>query len=104
MEGIGIQEIFVLTTLLFFIGVYGFMTRKNMITILMSVELMLNAAAINFVMINKFLYPGNLEGMFFTLFIIAIAAADVAVAIAIIINLYRIVTSVDVDHIEDMKH
>jgi NADH-quinone oxidoreductase subunit K len=104
MEGIGIQEIFVLSTLLFFIGVYGFMTRKNMITILMSVELMLNAAAINFVMVNKFLYPQMLDGMFFTLFIIAIAAADVAIAIAIIINLYRLVSSVDVNQIEDMKH
>lgn len=104
MNGIGIQEVFVLTTLLFFIGVYGFMTRKNLITILMSIELMLNAAAVNFVMVNKFLYPGGMEGMFFSLFIIAIAAADVAVAIAIIINLYRIVTSVDVKNIEDMKH
>lgn len=80
------------------------MTRKNLITILMSIELMLNAAAVNFVMVNKFLYPGGMEGMFFSLFIIAIAAADVAVAIAIIINLYRIVTSVDVKNIEDMKH
>jgi NADH-quinone oxidoreductase subunit K len=104
MEGIGIQEIFILSTLLFFIGVYGFITRKNLITILMSVELMLNAAALNFVMVNKLLFPHMLDGMFFTLFIIAIAAADVAIAIAIIINLYRIVSAVDVDHIEEMKH
>ena len=65
------------------------MSRKNLITMLMSVELMLNAININFVAFNRYLHPENMQGHFYSLFIIAIAAAEAAVAIAIIINLYR---------------
>ena len=57
INGISIYEILTLTTILFFIGVYGFITRKNLITILMSIELILNASSINFVIINKYLFP-----------------------------------------------
>ena len=74
-----------------------------MITMLMSVELILNSVNINFVAFNKYLYPGKLEGLFFTLFIIAIAAAEAAVAIAIIINLYRNLQSIDVEDSGEMK-
>ncbi len=104
IPGVTIYEILTVTTLLFFIGVYGFVTRKNLISILLSVELMLNAVAINFVAINKYLYPDMLEGVYFSVFIIAVAAAETALAIAIIINLYRLVTSVDVNVTETMKH
>ena len=72
--------------IMFGCGVYGFITRKNLIAILISLELMLNSVDINFVVFNRFLFPGQMEGMFFTLFAIAIAAADTALAIAIIIN------------------
>ena len=58
---------------MFACGVYGFITRKNMIAMLISLELMLNAVDVNFVVFNRFLYPGSLEGMFFTHFAIAIA-------------------------------
>ena len=75
--------------IMFCCGVYGFITRKNMIAILISLELMLNAVDINFVVFNRFLFPGQLDGMFFTLFAIAIAAAETALAIAIIINIFR---------------
>lgn len=61
---------------MFCAGIYGFITRKNMIAILISLELMLNAVDVNFVVFNRYLYPGALEGMFFTLFAIAIAAAE----------------------------
>lgn len=88
---------------LFFIGVYGFLTRKNTITMLMAVELMLNAVNINFVAFNKYLYAGKLDGLFFAIFIIAIAAAEAAVAIAIIINIYRKFRSIDTDGIDTMK-
>ncbi|MBS3993906.1 MAG: NADH-quinone oxidoreductase subunit NuoK [Bacteroidetes bacterium] len=104
IPGVTIYEILTVTTLLFFIGVYGFVTRKNLISILLSVELMLNAVAINFVAINKYLYPDMLEGVYFSVFIIAVAAAETALAISIIINLYRLVTSVDVNVTETMKH
>ena len=89
--------------IMFGCGVYGFVTRKNMIAILISLELMLNSVDINFVVCNSFLFPGQLEGMFFTLFAIAIAAAETALALAIVINVYRKVKNVDIKEISKMK-
>jgi NADH-quinone oxidoreductase subunit K len=70
----------------------------------MLLELILNSVNINFVAFNKYLFPGNLDGIFFTLFIITIAAAEAAVAIAIIINLYRSHHSVDVEDAGELKY
>jgi NADH-quinone oxidoreductase subunit K len=88
---------------LFFIGVFGFITRRNMIAMLISVELVLNAVDINFAAFNRLLYPGSMEGMFMTVFIIGVAAAESAVAIAIILNAYRHFKSDSVDSIKNMK-
>ena len=103
MTPISITHILLLSTSLFFIGMYGFFTRRNLITLLMSVELMLNSVNINFVAFNTYLYPQNLDGIFFTIFIVTIAASEAAVAIAIIINLYRSLHSVDVDETGELK-
>ena len=103
MSQVPLTHILIVSTALFFIGMYGFFTRRNMITMLMSVELILNSVNINFVAFNKYLYPDKLEGVFFTLFIVAIAAAEAAVAIAIIINLYRNFHSIDVEDAGEMK-
>ena len=89
--------------IMFACGVYGFITRKNMIAMLISLELMLNAVDLNFVVFNRFLYPGEFEGMFFTLFASAIAAAETALAIAIIINIYRAAKGIDVRSLDEMK-
>ncbi|HHC78362.1 MAG TPA: NADH-quinone oxidoreductase subunit NuoK [Flavobacteriia bacterium] len=104
IEGISIYEILSLSSILFFIGIYGFFTRENLIMVLMSIELILNAAAVNFVVINTYLYPDFLQGAIFSIFIIALAAAETALAIAIIINLYKLVTSVEVKDTEVMKY
>ena len=104
IPGVGLTEILIVSTLMFFLGVYGFVTRKNLITMLMSTELILNSVNINFVAFNKYLYPDHLQGQFFSLFVIAVAAAEVAVAIAIIINLYRNFQSVDVEDVAEMKY
>ncbi|WP_047444924.1 NADH-quinone oxidoreductase subunit NuoK [Alistipes sp. ZOR0009] len=104
MEQIPLTHFLVLSTMLFFLGVYGFFTRRNMITMLMSTELILNSVNINFIAFNKYLYPHQLEGIFFTLFVIAIAAAEVTVAIAIIINLYRKFNTVDMDEADNLKY
>lgn len=101
---IPLEHILFVSTALFFIGMYGLFTRRNMITLLMSVELLLNSVNINFVAFNKYLYPEQLNGLFFTLFIIAIAAAEAAIAIAIIIHLYRNYQSIDVDDAAEMKY
>ena len=104
MQEIPLSQILFVSTALFFIGMYGLFTRRNLITLLMSIELMLNSVNINFVAFNKYLYPDHLDGIFFTLFIITIAAAEAAVAIAIIINLYRSHHSIDVEDATEMKY
>jgi len=103
-EGVPIQWFLILATSMFFIGIYGFLVRKNLITMLMSIELILNSVCINFVAFNKILFPEHLEGMFFTLFIIAVAAAEASVAIAIIINIYRRIVNIDVEKMNEMKY
>ncbi len=75
-----------------------------MITMLMAVELMLNSVNINFIAFNKYLWNHQLDGLFFTLFIIAIAAAEAAVAIAIIIHVYRHFKSIDAEDAVELKH
>ena len=100
----GLYHLLFLSTALFFIGVYGFFTRRNLVTMLMSVELILNSVNLNFIAFNKYLWPNNLDGVFFTIFIIAIAAAEAALAIAIIINLYRSHKSIEVENAEEMKY
>ncbi|MDR0823918.1 MAG: NADH-quinone oxidoreductase subunit NuoK [Prevotella sp.] len=100
-----IEAYLAVSTLMFFAGVYGFLSRKNMLMVLISIELMLNAADLNFVVFNRYLYPGQMEGFFFTLFAIGVAAAETAVAIAIIINIYRNVKSIYIDeNINTMKN
>jgi NADH-quinone oxidoreductase subunit K len=99
-----VSHILLLSTALFFIGMYGLFTRRNMIAVLMSIELILNSININFVAFNKYLWPGKLDGIFFTIFIITIAAAEAAIAIAIIINLYRSHLSIDVDNAAELKY
>ncbi|MBR1448675.1 MAG: NADH-quinone oxidoreductase subunit NuoK [Prevotella sp.] len=94
---------FVLSALLFFIGVYGFVTRRNLIAMLISIELVLNAVDINFAAFNRLLFPGEMEGFFMTLFSIGVSAAESAVAIAIIINVFRRFKSDSVDAITNMK-
>ena len=84
-------------------GVYGFLTRKNMIAIMISLEVLLNSVDINFVVFNRYLFPGQMDGMFFTLFAIAIAAAETALALAIIINVFRVARKVDINELTKLK-
>ena len=98
-----VEYYFVLSALLFFIGVYGFATRRNLIAMLISVELVLNAVDINFAAFNRLLFPTELEGFFMTLFSIGVSAAESAVAIAIIINVFRRFKSDSVESISNMK-
>jgi len=103
MSNIPIEAYLIVSTVMFFAGVYGFLSRRNMLTILMSLELMLNAADINFAVFNRYLYPGQLDGVFFSLFAIGVSAAESALAIAIIINIYRNLKNINVDEVNKMK-
>lgn len=104
LYGIRLEYFLILATLMFFVGIYGFLTRRNLITMLMSIELVLNSVNINFVAFNRYLFPDKLEGHFFSLIVIAVAAAEAAVAIAIIINIYRHFTSINVENVDEMKY
>jgi NADH:ubiquinone oxidoreductase subunit K len=100
----GLYHLLFISTALFFIGMYGFFTRRNLITMLMSLELVLNSVNINFIAFNKYVWAHKLDGVMFTVFVIAIAAAEAAVAIAIIINLYRSHQSIDVERAGELKY
>ena len=79
------------------------MTRRNAVAILMGVELILNASGLNFVAFNRFSGMERLEGQVFSIFVIVLAAAEAAIALAIIINLYKNLTTVDVDEADSLK-
>lgn len=93
----------IVSAIMMFAGIYGFFTRRNLLAILISVELMLNATNINFAVFNRYLFPDVLEGHFFALFGIGIAAAETAVAIAIIINIYRNIRNIQTDNVDELK-
>lgn len=94
----------VVSTFMMFVGIYGFFTRRNLLAMLISIELILNSADINFAVFNRFLFPGQLEGFFFSLFAIGVSAAETAVAIAIIINIYRNIRNIQVKNLNEMKN
>ena len=104
ISSIPIHYFLVVSTIMFFVGIYGFLTRRNLITMLMSVELILNSVNINFVVFNRYLYPDGLQGHFFSIFVIAVAACEAAVAIAIIINIYRRFSTINVEDVSEMKY
>lgn len=101
---IPVECFFVLSALLFFIGFFGFVTRRNLLAMLISIELVLNAVDLNFAVVNRMLYPEGTEGFFFTLFSIGVSAAETAVAVAIIINVYRHFHSDQVNSIQNLKN
>jgi NADH-quinone oxidoreductase subunit K len=88
--------------ILFSLGVFGVMTRRNGIAILMGVELILNAANVNFIAFSRF-GGMNLDGHIFGLIIIVLAAAEAAVALAIVINIYNNMNTINVDEASALK-
>ncbi len=100
---IPIECLLVVSAVMLFAGIYGFLTRKSTLAILLSIELMLNAADLNFAVFNRLLFPSGHEGLFFSIFAIAIAAAESAIAIAIMINIYRHLNNLSVDQLKKMK-
>ena len=93
----------ILSTIMMFVGILGLLVRRNLIAMLISIELILNSVDINFAVFNRFLFPGELEGVFFTIFAIGVSAAETAVAIAIIINIYRNMKNIQVRNLNKMQ-
>jgi NADH:ubiquinone oxidoreductase subunit K len=99
----GLEHWMLLALLLFSIGVYGLLTRRNVVGVLLSTELMLNSAAMNFVIFNHYMAPGFVDGSIMAIFIIAIAAAEVVVAMAIFVALLRIKKTADVTQMKVLR-
>jgi NADH:ubiquinone oxidoreductase subunit K len=96
-----LNQFLLLSAILFSIGVYGVIARRNGVAILMSIELILNAVNINLIAFSA--WRGDLAGQVFALFIIAVAAAEVGVGLAIVLAIYRNRRSVDLDELDLMK-
>ena len=97
-----LQTYLVLAAILFSLGMFAVITRRNAIAVLMGIELILNAANLNFIAFARF-GGMNLSGHIFALFVIVLAAAEVAVALAIIINIYNNFKSINVDEAQQLK-
>ena len=98
-----LERFLILSAVLFCIGLYGALVKRNAVTILMCIEIMLNAANIAAVAFSQYVTPVDLTGQIFAVFSMAIAAAEVAIGLAIIITIYRNHKSIDVDNINLMK-
>ena len=92
-----------LAAILFSIGIYGVITRRNIIGILMSLELMFNAANINFVVFNRYIITDGMTGQIFAIFIVVVAAAEATVGLAIVLLVYRNWQGIKADYINVMK-
>ncbi|HEX9253659.1 MAG TPA: NADH-quinone oxidoreductase subunit NuoK [Ignavibacteriaceae bacterium] len=102
MIEVGLNHFLVVSTFLFAMGIYAIVTRKNAIMVLMGVELILNSANINFIAFTRF---GNfgLQGHLIALFVIVLAAAEAAIALAIVLNIYKTLSTVNIDEVDSLK-
>jgi NAD(P)H-quinone oxidoreductase subunit 4L len=100
---VGLEHYLVLSAVLFCIGLYGVLTKRNAVVILMCIELMLNAVNISLVAFSGYIVPLMLTGQVFTIFVMVVAAAEVAVGLAIILAIYRGLTDIDANNINLMK-
>jgi NADH-quinone oxidoreductase subunit K len=102
MVTVGLYHYLFISTILFSLGIFGIVTRKNAVMVLMGIELILNAANINFVAFARY---GNFgfQGQLMALFVIVLAAAEAAIALAIVLNIYKVFSNVNVDEIDRLK-
>ncbi|MHB8104913.1 MAG: NADH-quinone oxidoreductase subunit NuoK [Dehalococcoidales bacterium] len=100
---IGLTHYLVLSAVLFCIGLYGALTRRNAVIILMCIELMLNAVNISLIAFSSYVVPQLLTGQVFAIFVMVVAAAEVAVGLAIVLAIYRHFKDIDIDNINLLK-
>jgi len=100
---LSLEHYLVLSAILFSIGLFGALTKRNAVIVLMCIELMLNAVNITMVAFSRYIVPDLLTGQVFAIFIIVVAAAEVAVGLAIILAIYRGLVDIDVTKINLMK-
>jgi NADH:ubiquinone oxidoreductase subunit K len=100
---VGLTHFLVVSSLLFCLGLYAMLTRRNVVAILMGIELMLNAANINLIAFNKYVAPAALNGQVFALVVITLAACEAGVGLALVMSAYRNLETIHVDEINVMK-
>jgi NADH:ubiquinone oxidoreductase subunit K len=98
-----IEHVLVFSAILFCIGVYGVLARRNAVLVLMAIELMLNAVAVNLVAFSGRVDPAGASGIVFAIFVITIAAAELGLGLAIVLRVYRMRVSVNVDEVDAMR-
>ncbi|MGB4441869.1 MAG: NADH-quinone oxidoreductase subunit NuoK [Coriobacteriia bacterium] len=100
---VGLPHLLTLAALLFGIGMYGALSRKNAVHVMMSLELMANAVNINLVALSRFVTPEALTGQFFAVFSMVVSAAEIGLGLALVLALYRSKKSVELDAMQDLK-
>jgi NAD(P)H-quinone oxidoreductase subunit 4L len=100
---IGLEHYLILSAVLFVIGLFGALTRRNAVVILMCIELMINAVNITLVAFSSYIVPQLLTGQVFAIFVMVVAAAEVAVGLAIILAIFRGLADIDTNNINLMK-
>ena len=103
LTDIGLEHYLIVSAILFVLGLVVVMTRRNAIGVLMGLEMLLNAAGINFVAFNHYSASARLDGQVFTIFIVLLAAAEAATALAIVLNAYHQLNSIHVDDAHALK-
>jgi NADH-quinone oxidoreductase subunit K len=99
---IGLSQYLIISAALFSLGIMAVLTRKNAVNVLMGIELILNSANINLVAFSRF-SSANLDGQLYAVFVIVIAAAEAAVALAIVLSMYRLIKSVSLDKADTLR-
>ena len=102
MIHVGLSQYLVISSILFCLGIFGIITRKNAVMVLMGIELILNSANINFIAFARY---GNFgfQGQLIALFVIVLAAAEAAIALAIVLNIYKTFSNINVDEIDNLR-
>jgi len=91
------------SSILFCLGIFGLLSRRNLVAIVISLELILNSASINFLAFNRFCMPDKITGQVFVIFIIALAAAEVCIALSLILLLYRRKDSINIEEAKELR-
>ena len=100
---IPLENYLVLSGILFSLGVYGVLSRRNAVLVLMSVELILNAVSINFIAFSAYLDVTQITGVIFAIFVVAVAAAEIGLALAIVLRIFRNRSSINIDEAAELK-
>lgn len=100
---VGLTHFLVLAAALFAIGLYGALSRKSAVHVLMSLELMANAVNINLVALSRFLTPATMDGQFFAAFSMVVSAAEIGLGLALVLAVYRRKRTVELDALEELK-